>query len=460
MTPVDAIDVFARHVVEVGFSDLPHTAVCSAKTFMLDGFGVGVAGSGGPWLDGLIESAEAQGHGDAARVWVFGDRLPAASAAMVNAYQMHNSEFDCVHEAAVVHAMTVPLAAAAADAERAGGIGGKDLLAAVVLGVDVAAHLGVAARSKLRFFRPATAGAFGAVAALGKLRGFDQPTLIDAFGIALAQLSGTMQAHVDGGVMLAMQMGLNARNAVVAADMAERGLEAPGAVLEGEFGFFRLFEGDYDLAPSLQALGRTWRIEELAHKPFPSGRATHGVLDALLTLRKDHGFEAGQIEKIACRVPALTHQLVGRPVLDGMEPNYARLSAPYVLAAALIDGGLGIEAFRAEALADRQRLDLARRITVEIDERLAPNALTPVTVSVLLKDGALHETTFDVVYGNPKKPMTREAHLEKFRRNWSLAARALEPGSDERLIAMVDALETVTDVSALVDPMTPKEPRP
>ncbi len=456
----DSIYAFADHVVGTGFDDLSAAAVQAAKTFMLDGFGVGLVGSAGPWGGSLIESVQAQGHGEDARVWVYGNRLPAAAAAMCNAYQMHNSEFDCVHEGAVVHAMTVPLAAAMAEAERVGAIDGTDavsgraLITAAVLGVDVAAHLGVASNAPLRFFRPATAGAFGAVAALGKLRGFDRDIMVNAFGAVIAQLSGTMQAHVDGGMMLAMQMGFNARNAVVACDMAARGLATPSAVLEGEFGYFRLFEGDYDLGPCLEVLGKTWRITEVAHKPFPSGRATHGVLDGLLTLQREHGFDADEVDHVVCRVPPLTQILVGRPIKEVMEVNYARLSAPYVLASALIGRGLGVDDFRPEALGEEARLALGRLITVETDDNLDRNALTPVTVTVTLKDGAAQEITMEVVYGNPAKPMTRAAHLEKFRRNWALAVRPLAKDGAERLIDMVDGLEDVADVRRLVDLMT------
>ncbi|MGI9505943.1 MAG: MmgE/PrpD family protein, partial [Geminicoccaceae bacterium] len=140
----DGISAFTDHVAGTRYQDLPPSAIGSAKTFILDGFGVGIAGSSGPWLEGLIESAGLQGRSNDARVWVFGDRLPASAAAMINAYQMHNSEFDCVHEAAVVHAMTVPLATAMAEAERSGAVDGKSLITASVLGVDVAAHIGVA----------------------------------------------------------------------------------------------------------------------------------------------------------------------------------------------------------------------------------------------------------------------------------------------------------------------------
>ena len=52
-------------------------------------------------------------------------RLPAAGAAFLNAWQMHNQEFDCLHEGAVVHAMASVLPAALAVAETRGGISGR-----------------------------------------------------------------------------------------------------------------------------------------------------------------------------------------------------------------------------------------------------------------------------------------------------------------------------------------------
>ena len=178
-----------------------------------------------------------------ARVWGNGTRVPAPAAAMCNAYQAHNSEFDCVHEEAVVHAMTVVLPVAIAGAERMKGVSGKELITAVALGVDVAAGLAFAATTGLRFFRPATTGAFGGTAALGKLMGLDQAAMVNAFSIAYGQCCGTMQAHTEGSALLAMQMGFNARNAIIACDLAARGFDGPKNVLRRPV---RLLHADRD----------------------------------------------------------------------------------------------------------------------------------------------------------------------------------------------------------------------
>lgn len=454
----DAILTLCQHAVHTRVEAIPEAARNAARTFLLDSLGVGVAGSRGPYVDELCDA-----HAGRREARVLGRReiLPAAGAALVTAYQIHNSEFDCIHEGAVVHPMAVLTGAVLAWLERraqCGGapIAGAELLAALVLGVDVACHVGVASRSPLRFFRPATAGSLAAIAAIGRLSGFDSERLVDAMGINLGQMCGTMQAHTEGSPVLAMQAGFNARNALVACDLAARGVPGPHAVLQGPFGYFALFEGDHDLPPVLAQLGRTWRITEVAHKPYPSGRATHGIIDACLQLAREHGFTAADVEQVIAHVPPLTHRLVGRRPHADMQVNYARLCGAYAAACALRAGTLGLDDFSPAALRDPQRLALAQRIEVAANTNPDPNAFTPVTVNVVLAGGARASCTLDVVYGNPARPMERAAHLAKFRSNCLASAAPLADDAAERAIVLVDALETVADVRALLDCLTPR----
>jgi aconitate decarboxylase len=448
---MDAIGTFADHVVANRFIDLPVDALRAAKVFILDTFGVGLGGSTGPMARELAAASAAWGQGAEARVWGMGMSRPASAAAMCNAYQAHNSEFDCVHEEAVVHAMSAVLPVAMAGAERAKKVGGAALIAAATLGVDVAAGLGVAATTGLRFFRPATAGALGATAALGKLMGLDKPAMVNAFSIAYAQLSGTMQAHTEGSALLALQMGFAARNAVVACDLAVRGFDGPKNVLEGPFGYFKLFEPDGAPARVVPELGRRWFIAELAHKPFPSGRATHGIVEACLALRRAHRLDSDTIERVTAHVPPLVQHLVGRSPHKEMQTNYARLCAPYVAACALRRDGVTLSDFTPAAYRDGATQALARRVLIEVRDAGNPNALSPVEVEIVLRDGARHAMRIETVYGNPKNPLSRADHLAKFRNNCSAAAHPLPPENVERLIERVDRLEEVADVTELVD---------
>lgn len=447
---MDGIRRFAEHVVGSTYEQLSPAAVLATKTFVLDSIGVGVAGSADPWAARLADCAARWGEGHESTVWGSGRRLPAAAAALVNAYQIHCLEFDCVHEGAVVHPMATLLSALFAHAERRGRVAGKYFLTAAALGVDVACSLGIASRAPMKFFRPATAGAFGTVAAVGKLEGFDVESLTDAFGIVYGQVCGTLQPHAEGSLLLGLQMGFNARGALTAIDLAASGLVGPHEILEGRYGYFRLFEGAYDLAPVLGELGKVWQVTRLAHKPFPSGRLTHGAIDGLLRLKTRHGFEARDVSRITVIVPPLVQHLVGRPDTPAPAANYARLCLPFVAATALLQGRVDVPDFVGDCLTDPEVHALARKVEVELDDNPDENAFVPQTIRVALADGRRYELHLDSVLGHPDSPLTREQHLDKFRRCWTYGARPLRQENGERLIALVDRLEEVADVRELV----------
>ena len=165
--------------------------------------------------------------------------------------------------------------------------------------------LGLAAREGLRFFRPATAGALGTTLALARLLELDRETSLNALGLAYSQLAGTMQAHVEGSVALPVQIAHAARAAVTAIDLAKAGLDGPHDILDGPFGYFTLYERDGHLGDLVDSLGRPWRITELSHKPFPTGRAAHAMLHAMRTLQEEHEFRLADIESVTVTVPAI-----------------------------------------------------------------------------------------------------------------------------------------------------------
>lgn len=288
------------HVTGTTYEDLPPGVSDRVRTFLLDTIGVGIAGSCGANIDALRKLGESWGAEPEASVFTEPGRISAQSAAMVNGYQIHCLEYDCVHEGAVLHPMATIISAVMAWLERAEARGitidGKRLIAALAVGVDVSTMLGIVTNAPIRFFRPAAAGGFGALAAIASLAGFDDETTLNAMGIQYGQTSGTMQPHVEGVPLLGLQVGFNARAAIVSADLAEAGFVGPRDFFTGKHGYLELFEmGDADIESFLPTLGQTWRILEMSHKPFASGRLTHGGVDALRQLRDAHGFSADEV---------------------------------------------------------------------------------------------------------------------------------------------------------------------
>src|SRR5262245_66246675 len=78
----DAIRLFAQHVSRTRFEDLPEAATRAARIFILDTFGVGLAGSTGPRVSELVEASAAMLGDGGARCWGHRHTLSAAGAAM------------------------------------------------------------------------------------------------------------------------------------------------------------------------------------------------------------------------------------------------------------------------------------------------------------------------------------------------------------------------------------------
>jgi 2-methylcitrate dehydratase PrpD len=448
-----AMERIAAHVAGTTLDDLPQSARGKIATFLLDTLGVGIAGSSGAKVADLVTLARGWGGAPEATVWLTGERMGAQSAAIVNAYQIHCLEFDCVHEGAVLHPMATILSAVLAWAEREAAQGrpvsGADLLPALAVGVDVSTMLGIVTDAPIRFFRPATAGGFGAAAAIARLARFDVRQVMDALGAQYAQTSGTLQPHVEGSPMLGLQVGFNAAAAIRATDLARAGFRGPHDILTGQYGYFRLFEMESEnLADFLPSLGRDWQIEAMSHKPWPSGRLTHGVIDGLAQLMRREGFGAQDIARVEAKVPPLNFRLVGRPDVPAPEANYAKLCLRFVAGRFLATGRVGIEDFRGAALTDPETHRLAALVDVVLDDANPDqNALDPQTITVRLHSGAVHAVHLARVYGHPDVPLSAAENEAKFRR---CAAAAVRPLPDpDALIAAVERIETMTDIAEL-----------
>ena len=410
------LDDLLRLTTATKYEDLPRESIDKVKTFLLDTLGVGIAGNRAPFQAQLVHAA--QGWGAAADALVLGShvRLPAPSAALVNGYRIHSQEFDCVFESGVIIPMGPLVAAALAHAERKHARGetvsGRTLILALVIGVEISCTLGLAARSGMKFFRPGVTGGFSALAALCVLEGADIDFARRAFGIVYSQISGSMQAHEEGSSMLAMQIGFNARAALTAFDLAQAGLSGPTRILDGRFGYFPLFESAGDMPAAWAQIGKPWKITLLSHKPYPSGRVTHGMAHAMLQLRT--GLHAEDIARVHVAMPPLGFRLVGRPIKPQMTPNYARLCVPYVASVALLRGAVGLDDFLPAALNAADVFALGSRFTTGEFDHPDPNAFYPQRLRLETRDGRVIEREVPYAPGHPQMPLSAAENLSKF----------------------------------------------
>lgn len=407
-------DALIEHAI--GTRNIPDSARRAAAIFLEDTVMVGIAGSRLPERHLLTDAARQWSGPGPARLWADGEAHSTATAALINAYQIHCQEFDCVHEPAVVHPMAVIGGALLSWAQANGPIRGRDLLDALVVAVDVATVLGMMATTPMRFFRPAMCGALGASLGLSRLTGLDLDTCQNALGLTYCQLSGNMQSHVEGTSGLALQIGFNARAAVGAHQLSMAGMKGPIDVIDGPFGYLELIEGTYNTAV-VEALSHCWQIEQVSHKPFPTGRAAHAALDGLDQLLQA-GIAEEDIDQIELHAPPLIRRLIDRPAQRGMSASYARLCLPWLVSVRLARGQIGLDDFSASALSDPERWQRVDCVKVLPDTNANPNALIPQSLSVITRTGHRHQISLPAVLGSPERPLDEVARSAKAQACW------------------------------------------
>ena len=447
-----AIDAVLDHILQCRYETLPAEVIAACKTFITDSVAVGLSGSRVSTLASVKQAVAQWGEGRQAQVWATGEWLPSGSAALINGFQIHNQEWDAVHEKAVVHPMATILSALLACAQQHQ-LSGRQLLLGLVVAVDVATAIGSAVSSGLKFFRPACCGALGVAAGISAMLGLNRQQTHNALGITYSQLSGTMQAHVEGSPMLAMQIGINARAAMHAVDLARAGFSGPKDILQGPFGYFHLYEDAYQLEEFFQRLSNGHQILQVSHKPYPTGRAGHGAVDGVLSLIKAHGFSPQQIAHVQISATPLILRLVNRPVKAGMDSSYAKLCQGYILACALLNGTVNVTDFDPPALSCPARLALAEKVSMQLNDCTDVNALAPLTVTVTLSDGREFSQHLSAVLGHPARPLNAAQQAQKCAEAIASCTVPFSPADWQQLINAIDQLEQVDNISALVSLM-------
>lgn len=430
---------------------LPDEVLAAARLHLLDALGVGVAGAARGPLRELPRIAA--GHpGGRSTVLGIGTTTTAPVAALVNGSLIHSLEYDDTHVASVMHGSSTVAAATLAVAQEVDA-DGADLLSAFTLGWELLVRMGLASPGTLQargFQTTSAAGPFAAALVSGLLHEDPQDTLVEALGIAGSQPGGTFAFLEAGDTVKAGQPGWAAHSGLWAAELARGGMTGPEGVLEGKYGFFQLYAGDAGapdrLRLELSDLGERWHLTDAAFKLIPCCHFIHPFVEALGNAL-DTGIAPDEVASVHCHVPRGAAPIIADPWPARQRPatqHDVRWSLPYVLAARVVDGEVGLALFDEPIGGDR--LDLALRVTHELWDDSGFPAVFPARLSVTTHDGRTVEASVDDVLGGAGRPVAPEAVVAKARSNFS--AGGLAPEVVDRLVAEVVETES-PDVNRL-----------
>ncbi|MEE8406819.1 MAG: MmgE/PrpD family protein [Acidimicrobiia bacterium] len=429
-SPTQQIAGFAARQLRTALD--PEVSAATRRS-IVDTLGVSIAAVNEPTVGVVASAVVGRGGVPEASVLGFSERLPAASAALVNGTMAHALDFDDTHLPSVLHpsASVVPAVLAVAEAE---GSPGADIETAIAVGIEVTCRLGMAAydpklRNSIFFERGLHAtsicGTIGAAVAVALLHGADKETVSHAIGIAASMGSGLIEANRTGGTIKRVHCGWAAHSGITAAEFATAGLTGPPTVLEGRFGFFEAFTGGFYDRPSLVgALGEKWELLRLFTKPYPTNHFTHAGIDAAIKLRQE-GVNPDSITAMRLGVPAPVLRTIAEPIDSKAAPESgysARFSGPFTVATALLGGeGLGVSAadFSDDAVRDPQRLAVSALVECYADEQSTrdfPNQF-PGVLSIELNNGTRLEHRVTHTRGGPENPLSTDELELKFRLN-------------------------------------------
>ena len=460
----DLVNDLARFAANVDATRLDEAVIKAIKTNILDTLSCALAGSSAPAIPEVTGLVQEWGGAPQADMFVFGGKFPAHHAAWANAGMSHARDYDDTHDTAVLHAGVSSVPAALAVGQLRGGLSGADLIAAVTAGIETICRLGIATKLDLiesGFIYTSLLGYFGATAAAGRAFGLTETEMLNAFGIIYSSVAGNHQVTRDASLMKRLQPGLAAQAAVVAVQLAKRGIRGAQHVFEGADGFFRVYLHNHvDVEEVRRDLGSRWELLNLSYKPYPCCRDVHTAVDAALQLRTQAPRPASDIESIRVGVTAPGYQMVCVPEHVRQAPRTiveAQFSIPYTVAAAWIDGGLGIGHFSNEGLKRSDILDLTARVKPYVDteiDREWSRFVTPAKVTIQFRDGQTIEARVDYPKGHPRNPMTDAEFAAKSADCATYAARQLPADTPARLSEAVGRLESIPDISELIKIIT------
>ena len=369
------------------------------------------------------------------------ERVDMGGAALLNGITSHTFDYDDTHLKTIIHPAGPVASAAFALAEHRGATG-RQLVDAIVLGIDVSCRVGnmiYPDHYDRGWHITGSTGMLGAAAACSRLLALDPAKTAMALGIAASQPIGVREQF--GSMTKSFHVGGAARAGLMSALMAQHGYTSSMRALEAPRGLAQTFSTKCDWNEITDELGQRFEISFNTYKPFACGIVIHPAIDGCVQLRNAHGLRAAEIEHVDLKVHALVLELTGKKTpRTGLESKF---SVYHACAAGILFGEAGEAEFSDAIVVRDDVVALRDRVRASahdgIDEASAD-------IVVTCKDGRRLHVLVEHAIGSLQRPMTDADLARKFH---GLVDPVLGAGSADRLIEQCATLAGAADLRAL-----------
>lgn len=390
-------------------------------------------------------AAKNGGKPEATVIGSHGFRTDAENAALINGISAHFHDYDDVCTTMVGHPSVAVLPAVLALGETEH-ISGKEALAAYDAGIEICALMGrllSPEHNQLGWHSTQSLGVFGATAAAAFILGLNYEETVNALGIAASESSGLKANY--GSMTKPYHAGRAAQKGIKAARLAKLGFTSRHNVIEApDTGFIKAAAGTSHIAKfkeAVESLQSEFVSVGLIMKPWPSCKATHNGLCAMLDIMHEHGFTAKDVKYVNCRVMPFAKDML--QYLIPNTPTEGKFSMIYCMAKIVLNQKLTMKDFEGTTVDDPELMEMMRRIDMTVDDQLFPgqyyNSAESVAVDVELYDGSVYTKRCDIARGSRENPMTEQEKLDKAA---DCLSRTLV---QEGILPVIEKLKTIED---------------
>src|SRR5438105_7856221 len=438
--------ILAEFVATHRSGAFPSSVEHEAHRTLMNWLGCAIGASRHPTLEAALSAVCEFEPTAQASVLGRSERLDMASAALVNGITSHTFDFDDTHLKTIIHPAGPVASAVLALAEQRRA-SGRDVLDALVLGIDVACRIGNTMypdHYDRGWHITGSTGMLGAAAGCARLLGLDEQRTAMALGIAASQPIGLREQF--GTMTKPFHPGGAARAGLTSALLASCGFTASARALEAPRGFVQVVSDKRAWNEITDELGERFEISFNSYKPFACGIVIHPSIEACVQLR-EQGVTPEQVDRIELRVHPLVLELTGKKEpADGLQGKF---SVYHGCAAGLAFGRAG-EAEYADAVVTNARLvELRRKVHATVDASIAEEA---AHVTAFLHDGQRIEVHVEQAIGSLKRPLS-DAQLEaKFHSLVEPVLGAAHAGEITRACRQLASCADVRQLTALCRP--------
>lgn len=337
-----------------------------------------------------------------------GEKVDIANAALINGISSHTYDFDDTHLKTIIHPAG-PVASSAYALAEFKGLSGRDLIDALVIGIEVSCRVGNAIypdHYDRGWHITGSTGMLGSAAACARLLKLNADQTQMALGIAASQPVGLREQF--GTMTKPFHPGAAAKAGLMSALFAKHGFTASTRALEAPRGLMQVFSEKCDWKEITERLGETWEIALNAYKPFACGIVIHPSIDGCVQF-KAQGITPERVQSITVRVHPLVLELTGKKTpKTGLEGKF---SVYHSCAVGLIYGQAGEHEYTDQVVNDPKVIALRDKVQAIVDESMPEDAADLELVTV---DGKRHQVRVEHAVGSLEKPMTEPQLKAKF----------------------------------------------